>query len=132
MRTADDGRVATTSHDGEMDPREHDERPWGHYTVVEDAADHKVKTITVFPGKRLSYQRHQHRAEHWFVVRGIGLATLDGKEIDVEAGSTIDVPMGAAHRMGNTGTTDLVFIEVQHGRSFGEDDIERLEDDFGR
>jgi mannose-6-phosphate isomerase len=115
-----------------MDPREHDERPWGHYTVVEDAADHKVKTITVAPGKRFSYQRHQHRAEHWFVVRGVGLATLDGKEIFVEAGSALDVPIGAAHRMANTGTTDLVFIEVQRGRSFGEDDIERLQDDFGR
>ena len=119
-----------TSHDG---PMEHDERPWGHYTVLQDAADHKVKTITVAPGKRLSYQRHRHRAEHWFVVRGVGLVTLDGKEIAVGAGSTIDVPIGAAHRIENTGSsTDLVFIEVQHGRSFAEEDIERLEDDFGR
>jgi mannose-6-phosphate isomerase len=115
-----------------MDQREHDARPWGHYTVVEDAADHKVKTITVFPGKRLSYQRHQHRAEHWFVVRGVGLVTLDGRGIAVEAGSTIDVPIGTAHRIENTGNADLVFIEVQHGRSFDEDDIVRLEDDFGR
>ncbi|MGB9112249.1 MAG: phosphomannose isomerase type II C-terminal cupin domain [Acidimicrobiales bacterium] len=115
-----------------MEQREHDERPWGHYTVVEDAPDHKVKTISVFPGKRLSYQRHQHRAEHWFVVRGVGLVTLDGNEIPVGAASAIDVPMGAAHRMENTGDSDLVFIEVQHGRSFEEDDIVRLEDDFGR
>lgn len=118
-----------TRHDG---PMEHDERPWGHYTVLEDAQDHKVKTITVAPGKRLSYQRHQHRAEHWFVVRGVGLVTLDGTEIAVGAGSTVDVPMEAAHRMENTGTSDLVFIEVQHGRSFEETDIVRLEDDFGR
>lgn len=99
---------------------------------MEDAADHKVKTITVSPGRRLSYQRHQHRAEHWFVVRGVGLVTLDGKEITVEAGSTIDIPMQSAHRVSNTGTEELLLIEVQHGRSFAEDDIERLEDDFGR
>ncbi len=115
-----------------MEQREHDERPWGHYTVLEDAPDHKVKTITVLPGKRLSYQRHQHRAEHWFVVRGVGLATLDGSEIAVGAGSTIDVARESAHRMENTGDSDLVFIEVQHGRSFEEADIVRLEDDFGR
>jgi mannose-6-phosphate isomerase len=115
-----------------MEQREHDERPWGHYTVLEDAPDHKVKTITVSPHKRLSYQRHQHRAEHWFVVRGTGLVTLDGKEIPVEAASTIDVPMESAHRIENTGDSDLVFIEVQHGRSFAEDDIIRLDDDFGR
>ncbi|MGA8295493.1 MAG: phosphomannose isomerase type II C-terminal cupin domain [Acidimicrobiales bacterium] len=121
-----------TSHDGAMDQREHDERPWGSYTVLQDAPGHKVKTITVSPGKRLSYQRHQHRAEHWFVVRGEGLVTLDGKEIVVEAGSTIDIPMESAHRMENTGSSELVFIEVQHGRSFAEDDIVRLEDDFGR
>jgi mannose-6-phosphate isomerase len=112
--------------------REHDERPWGNYTVLEDAADHKVKAITVSPGRRLSYQRHQHRAEHWFVVRGVGLVTLDGRDIAVEAGSTIDVPMQSAHRIENTGDCDLVFIEVQHGRSFDESDIVRLEDDFGR
>jgi mannose-6-phosphate isomerase len=115
-----------------MDQREHDERPWGHYTVLADEVDHKVKTITVAPGKRLSYQRHQHRAEHWFVVRGVGLATLEGKEIAVEAGSTIDVPMESAHRIENTGSADLIFIEVQHGRSFDEGDIVRLQDDFGR
>jgi mannose-6-phosphate isomerase len=121
-----------TSHDGPMSEREHDERPWGSYTVLEDAADHKVKTITVSPGKRLSYQRHQHRAEHWFVVKGVGLVTLDGEQFEVEAGSTIDIPMQSAHRVENTGGSDLVFIEVQHGRSFEESDIVRLEDDFGR
>lgn len=115
-----------------MDQREHDERPWGHYTVLEDAADHKVKTITVSPAKRLSYQRHQHRAEHWFIVKGVGLVTLEGEQIAVAAGSTIEVPMRAAHRIENTGESDLVFIEVQHGRSFDESDIVRLEDDFGR
>jgi mannose-6-phosphate isomerase len=115
-----------------MDSREHDERPWGSYTVLSDADDHKVKQIVVRPGKRLSYQKHFKRAEHWFVVRGTGIVTLDGNEIAVGPGSTIDVGLEAAHRMANTGEDDLLFVEVQHGTYFGEDDIVRLEDDFGR
>jgi mannose-6-phosphate isomerase len=111
---------------------EHDERPWGSYTVLEDALTHKVKRIEVLPGKRLSYQRHERRAEHWFIVMGAGLVTLDGDEIPVSAGTAIDIPLGAAHRMANAGPEPLVFIEVQHGDYFGEEDIVRLEDDFGR
>ena len=112
--------------------REHDERPWGSYTVLDDAPDHKVKRIVVSPGKRLSYQRHQHRAEHWFVVRGSGVVTLGSVDHPVGAGDAIDVGMREPHRMSNTGSEELVFVEVQHGESFAEDDIERLEDDFGR
>lgn len=115
--------------DGE---REHDERPWGSYTVLDDELDHKVKRLVVAPGKRLSYQRHEKRAEHWFVVRGSGVFTLDGEEREVGPGDALDVPVGGAHRMTNTGDEDLVFVEVQHGESFEESDIERLEDDFGR
>jgi mannose-6-phosphate isomerase-like protein (cupin superfamily) len=113
--------------------REHDERPWGHYTVLDDeAGDHKVKRITVHPGKRLSYQRHSQRSEHWFVVSGTAVVTLDGDRHTVVGGAAIDVPSGSAHRIENVGEADLVFIEVQHGTYFGEDDIVRLEDDFGR
>ena len=111
---------------------EHSERPWGGYTVLAEAGDFKVKTIEVHPGQRLSYQRHSRRAEHWFVVRGAGVVTLDGQEIDVRRGDTIDVGLGAAHRIRNTGTEPLVFVEVQHGDYFGEDDIVRLDDDYGR
>ena len=112
---------------------EHEERPWGSYTVIDDgAADHKVKRIVVHPGKRLSYQRHARRSEHWFVVSGQGRVTVDGVERAVAAGDAVDVPVGAAHRIECTGQVDLVFIEVQHGDYFGEDDIVRLEDDFGR
>jgi mannose-6-phosphate isomerase len=111
---------------------EHSERPWGSYTVLDEAADHKVKRIVVHPGKRLSYQRHAKRAEHWFVVLGTGVVTLEGADLPVTAGAAIDVELGAAHRIANTGAGDLVFIEVQSGTYFGEDDIERLEDDFGR
>ncbi len=116
-----------------MTEREHEERPWGSFTVLDDeAGDHKVKRIVVLPGKRLSYQRHARRAEHWFIVSGEGRVTLDGTDQGVVAGSAVDVGLGTAHRIENTGDADLVLVEVQHGDYFGEDDIVRLEDDFGR
>lgn len=125
-----DARDAPTVDD--MIEQETDVRPWGRYTVLESTETYKVKRIEVLPGKRLSYQRHAHRSEHWFVVTGEGVATLDGATIAVKATSTIDVPVGVAHRIENTGPTTLVFIEVQHGESFAEEDIVRLDDDFGR
>jgi mannose-6-phosphate isomerase len=91
-----------------------------------------VKRIVVAPGRRLSYQTHAHRAEHWFVVTGTGSVTLDGTDHPVGPATSIDIPTGAAHRVTNSGESELVFIEVQHGESFAEDDIVRLEDDFGR
>ena len=113
--------------------REFDERPWGTYLVLDDeASDHKVKRIVVFPGKRLSYQRHAKRAEHWFVVAGTAKVTLDGVDRTVTAGEAIDISIGTAHRIENIGTDNVVFVEVQHGTYFGEDDIVRLEDDYGR
>ncbi len=111
---------------------EHDVRPWGSYTVLVDAPDHKVKEIVVNPGSRLSYQRHARRSEHWFVVRGSGSVTLDGHDVPVAPGSAVDVPVGTSHRIENTGSDVLVFVEVQHGEYFGEDDIVRLDDDYGR
>jgi mannose-6-phosphate isomerase len=112
--------------------RERDDRPWGCYEVLEETSSHKVKRIEVSPHRRLSYQRHQRRAEHWFVVAGTARVTVDDREFDLEAGRSVDIPRGAAHRVANEGDSLLVFIEVQHGESFGEDDIERLEDDYGR
>lgn len=112
--------------------REHDERPWGGYLVLEDEPTHKVKRITVRPGKRLSYQRHARRAEHWFVVGGTATVTLDDAERTLGAGDAIDIPRGSAHRIANPGAEPLVFVEVQVGDYFGEDDIERLDDDYGR
>jgi mannose-6-phosphate isomerase len=117
---------------------EADERPWGSFAVLDDGAalaeavGYKVKRMVVRPGKRLSYQRHARRSEHWFVIGGRGRVTLDGSTAEVTAGSAVDVPVTCAHRIENIGTDDLVFIEVQHGQYFGEDDIVRLEDDFGR
>jgi mannose-6-phosphate isomerase len=115
-----------------MTSGEHDVRPWGAYTVLDEAPGYKVKRIEVHPGGRLSYQRHARRAEHWFVVAGEAQVTVDGRARDIAAGDAVDVPRGAAHRIANVGTGPLVFVEVQRGDYFGEDDIERLADDYGR
>jgi mannose-6-phosphate isomerase len=112
--------------------REFDRRPWGSYTVLEEGSTFKVKRIEVLPGKRLSYQKHSQRAEHWFVVEGTAKVTLDDRDLLIGTGEAIDIPIGSAHRVENPGTEDLIFIEVQRGKYLGEDDIVRLEDDFGR
>lgn len=110
-----------------------DVRPWGRYEVIDrEEAVFQVKRISVSPGQRLSYQRHCFRAEHWFVVTGHGVVTLDDVDRPVGPETTIDIPAGVAHRVANTGFEELVFIEVQTGTYFGEDDIERLSDDYGR
>ena len=113
-----------------MNESEH--RPWGFYEVLSDEKDHKVKRITVEPDKRLSLQRHKQRREHWFVVQGESVVTVGDKEIKAVSGQAIDIPQGALHRIANTGKERLVYIEVQLGSYFGEDDIERVEDDYGR
>jgi mannose-6-phosphate isomerase len=111
---------------------EFDERPWGDYVVLADEDNHKVKRIRVLPGKRISYQRHDRRSEHWFIVAGTAVVTLDEVPREIGDGDTVDVHVGVAHRIENTGAEDLIFVEVQHGEYFGEDDIHRLDDDFGR
>ena len=111
---------------------EYDERPWGNYRVLDEAAGYKVKRIEVLPHNRLSYQKHAQRAEHWTVVEGSAKVTLDGREIALNIGESVDIPVGSAHRVENAGTTRLVFIEVQRGSYLGEDDITRLQDDYGR
>ena len=121
--------VRMTAKEGIM---ETDHRPWGYYTVLSDEPDHKVKRICVYPGKRLSLQRHRRRAEHWFLLRGEMVATIEDREISLRAGETIDIPCGASHRIRNTGDEEAAFIEIQTGDYFGEDDIERIEDDYGR
>lgn len=108
-------------------------RPWGSFTILDEAENFKVKRLEVLPGKRLSYQRHERRAEHWFVVQGTAKVTLNGREILVRTGESLDIPLRGAHRIENVpGGEHLVIIEIQTGDYFGEDDIERLEDDFGR
>ncbi len=111
---------------------EFDQRPWGSYTVLDKAEGYKVKRIEVLPKKRLSYQKHAKRAEHWFVVSGIAKVTLNDVEITVNAGESIDIPLETKHRVENDGDEILIFIEIQRGNYLGEDDIIRFEDDFGR
>lgn len=109
-----------------------DRRPWGSFTVLDQGEDFKVKRIEVLPGKRLSYQQHAKRAEHWFVVQGRAKVTLDGEDLILMPGQAVDIAVGTAHRVENPGELPLVFIEVQRGSYLGEDDIVRLQDDFGR
>jgi mannose-6-phosphate isomerase len=107
-------------------------RPWGRYIVIDDSTSFKVKQIWVTPGERLSYQRHEKRSEHWFIVQGSAEVTLDGVVSQAGVGDSVDVPVGVLHRIKNIGTEELLFVEVQTGTYFGEDDIVRVEDDFGR
>ncbi len=109
-----------------------DRRPWGSFTVLDEGDSFKVKRIEVLPNKRLSYQKHKRRAEHWFVVQGVAKVTLNDKEILVKSGEAIDIALGDKHRVENSEDELLIFIETQTGNYFGEDDIVRFEDDFGR
>jgi mannose-6-phosphate isomerase len=108
------------------------ERPWGSWHVLDEGPGYKVKRIEVRPGERLSYQTHDHRAEHWTVVRGTATCVLDGDTFEVKTGSSVDVSLGTPHRIANLHDEDLVLIEVQRGDYLGEDDIVRLDDDYGR
>ena len=111
---------------------EKSERPWGRYEVLQESDTHKVKCIWVNPGKRLSYQRHKFRAEHWFIVAGSAQVTVNGSVRKIGPGESVQFGIGVLHRIENIGTDEVIFVEVQTGTYFGEDDIERVEDDFGR
>ena len=112
--------------------KQEDHRPWGYYQVLSDEEDHKVKRIVVYPGQRLSLQRHWRRSEHWYVIKGKAAVTLNDQEIALREGEAVDIPRETWHRVMNTGNENMAFIEVQTGDYFGEDDIERREDDYGR
>jgi mannose-1-phosphate guanylyltransferase / mannose-6-phosphate isomerase len=107
-------------------------RPWGAYTVLEEAPGFKIKRIEVRPGASLSLQLHHRRTEHWVVVRGIAHVTNGEREIDVHANESTYIPLETRHRLENRGTEPLVIIEVQCGDYLGEDDIVRFEDRYGR
>ena len=107
-------------------------RPWGYFCVLADEPEHKVKRIVIFPKQRLSLQRHLRRREHWYVVQGSSIVTINKNQIHLERGQSVDIPQGAWHRIMNSGEENVVVIEAQGGDYFGEDDIERLEDDYGR
>jgi mannose-1-phosphate guanylyltransferase/mannose-6-phosphate isomerase len=107
-------------------------RPWGSFEVLGTGSRHQVKRLVVKPGSRLSLQRHLHRAEHWVVTQGVALVQVDDRSITVGENESVFVPTGAAHRITNPGFIPLEIIETQVGPYLGEDDIERIEDDFGR
>jgi len=109
-----------------------DLRPWGEWMVIDCGAGFVVKRITVRAGQRLSLQRHRHRAEQWVVVAGVATVTRGDAVFALAAGETVRIAPGEAHRVANQGADDVVFIEVQTGALLSEDDIERLDDDYGR
>lgn len=109
-----------------------EQRPWGTYTVLLDTTDCKVKTITIKPGESPSYQYHFKRSEHWIIIQGSGTLILNDTERIVNTGDCIFIKKLDKHKIINSGQIDLKFIEVQTGEYFGEDDIVRLEDKYGR
>ena len=113
-------------------PLEIEQRPWGKYEILLDTDYCKVKRITVNPGGRLSYQYHHKRSEVWTIVAGIATITLDDEVNWYDYGKSVKIPQGMKHRVENKEQEPLIFIEVQHGSSFDETDIVRIEDDYNR
>lgn len=120
-------------HDVRTEYHVQDYRPWGYYKILEEEKNSfKIKHITVYSGKKLSYQFHYHRSEHWVVVRGMAKVTVDGEEMLVSAGESIYMKAGQKHRLENPGKIPLEIIEIQMGDYLEEDDIIRLEDEYKR
>ena len=107
-------------------------RPWGWYESVDQGDRHQVKRILVNPGSRLSLQKHEHRAEHWIVVKGKARVTRGDEVLDLLENQSTYIPQGCVHRLENLESTPLEIIEVQSGSYLGEDDITRLDDEYGR
>ena len=107
-------------------------RPWGWYETVSDVSGSKIKRIGVLPGQQLSLQKHRHRSEHWVVVQGTAHVTLDDRVFDLPQGGHCDIALGQVHRLANHTSQPLEIVEVQFGDYLGEDDIIRLQDDYGR
>ena len=107
-------------------------RPWGSWHVLDEGEGYKVKRLEVKPQARLSYQTHTYRAELWIVVSGVATCVVEGREVIAHPGDVVEIGVGVAHRITNMHDEDLVIVEVQRGSYTGEDDICRLEDDYGR
>ena len=106
--------------------------PWGAWSVLDEGERFKVKRIEVLPGRRLSFQKHYQREEHWYVVKGRALVTIEGESRPLGEGECVAISREAFHRIENVGDATLIFIEVQRGDYLGEDDIVRISDDYGR
>lgn len=107
-------------------------RPWGYYRSLQIGENFQVKEIVVFSGQRLSLQSHQQRAEHWVVVQGPALITINDQAREYPTGSHAFIPLKAKHRLANSGEREVRIIETQIGAYLGEDDITRYEDDYQR
>lgn len=116
-----------TYHVGEMGTR-----PWGEWQVLDLQSHVVVKKLLVYPGGRISLQRHQHRTERWIVTEGVATVLCDKNLMHLNVGESIMIPCGSLHRLSNQGTAPLALIEVQIGNYLSEDDIERFNDDYGR
>ncbi len=123
--------VNLTDAPSSSEPQRH-MRPWGNYASLDLGQRYQVKRIEVTPGGRLSLQSHVHRAEHWIVVSGTATVTVGEKRQLLAENESVYIPLGAIHRLENEGQVPLVLIEVQTGSYFGEDDITRYEDIYGR
>lgn len=128
------GLVEQWAKGGDKIASEHEfeNRPWGRFEILRDTERFKSKVIVVDPRQQISYQSHAKREEHWILTRGAGEVVLDDRVIPVRAGSHVHIPIGAKHRIRNTGDEPLEFVEVQLGTYFGEDDIVRYQDDYRR
>lgn len=107
-------------------------RPWGWYETISEVPGNKIKRIGVHPGQQLSLQKHHQRAEHWVVTQGTARVTLDDRQFDLQPGEYCDIAMGQVHRLANQTDGPVEIVEVQFGSYLGEDDIVRLQDDYGR
>ena len=107
-------------------------RPWGYFQSLDAGATYQVKRIVVSPGGRLSLQRHERRSEHWTIVDGSAEVTIDADVRILSENQSVFIPEGSIHRLANPGKSPLIVIEVQVGTYFGEDDVVRFEDDYGR
>jgi mannose-6-phosphate isomerase len=124
--------VAKTTTAVRYEIGDHEDRPWGNWRVVDAAANFITKRVEVTAGHRLSLQFHRHRSEHWVIVAGNGVATVDDTTTQLKPGDHVIIPCGARHRIQNTGAEPLVFVEVQFGDILDESDITRLDDDYAR
>ena len=111
---------------------EKETRPWGKFFVIEENENYKIKRIEVEPGHRLSYQYHTRRSETWIIIMGKCKITIDDLKNNNQKGDVVQIPRGTKHRVENIGKQKLVFVEIQTGEYFGEDDIIRIQDDYKR
>jgi mannose-6-phosphate isomerase-like protein (cupin superfamily) len=110
-----------------------DKRPWGHFEVLHREKGIQIKRLELKPGLQFSLQKHERRSERWIILSGEGLVSVGDKKKSVKKGDFIEIPCSASHRLKNTHSFEsLVVLEAQFGEYLGEDDVIRLEDDFGR